>query len=41
MAIIGTAMRKLVHLRFGVFKNHIPYIASIAKQSRLLKKFKN
>ena len=25
MAIIGAAKRKLVHLCFGVFKNHIPY----------------
>lgn len=31
MAAIGAAMRKLVHLCFGVLKNRIPYQADYAK----------
>ena len=30
MAAIGAAMRKLVHIAFGVFKNHTPYQQQIA-----------
>jgi hypothetical protein len=25
MAAVGAAMRKLVHIAFGVYKNHTPY----------------
>lgn len=30
MSAIGAAMRKLVHIAFGVFKNHTPYQSKIA-----------
>jgi len=30
MSIIGAAMRKLVHLCFGVFKNRCPYQANFS-----------
>jgi transposase len=33
MSIIGAAMRKLVHLCFGVLKNHIPYQNDFLKTS--------